>query len=194
LKNPGGHTFQTIPAFKQYNAAYGDTVLGTGNGVLYNNTTPAVLTLAGGVDALTGGVTKAYDGSLSMSVATATYGTIAGGLIDGDTVSNPNTVSGGTGLLSDVNVGTGKLVTVKNVTVGTITGGNGIGTVYGYRVKGSVGTVTAASSSTSSFPGDVVTAFAEKFEAVLTDPQNVKDEKREKTKDALVVEAEICRP
>jgi hypothetical protein len=70
--------------------------------------------------------------------------------------------------------------------------------VYGYQVaspSANIATVTASSISTmTQVAGDVVTAFAEKFEAVLAAPQNVKDEKRERAKDALVVEAEICRP
>jgi filamentous hemagglutinin family protein len=197
LKDPGGHGFPATPAFKQYNAAYGNIVLGTGNGVLYNNTTPAVLTLAGGADALTGGVSKVYDGGLSISTANATYGTIsADGLIDGDSISNPNSVSGGTGLLSDASVGTGKSVTVNNVTVGTITGGNLITTVYGYRIKGNVGVVTVAPSNPTSAQAsaDAVLAFADKLDAVLQEPLDVLEKKDERAKDAVVVEAEICRP
>ena len=138
------------PLFKQYNAAFGATVLGTGNGVLYNNTTPAVLTASGQTgpaDALTGLVSKVYDGGLGISLAGANYSTVSGGLVDGDTlsvVSASGGVSGGTGSLSDPNVGSGKLVTASNVNVTGLLGGNGISTVYGYQVRGNIGEVTPA--------------------------------------------------
>ena len=150
LKDPGNHVFPATPSFKQYNAAFGATVLGTGNGVLYNNTTPAVLTATGQTgpaDALTGLVSKVYDGGLAISLAGAGYSTISGGLVDGDALSvavASGGVSGGVGSLSDPNVGTGKQVTASNVNVTGLLGGNGISTVYGYQVRGNIGEVTPA--------------------------------------------------
>ncbi len=147
LKDPDPlvHTFpvNSPPQFKQYNAAFGATVLGTGNGVLYNNTTPAVLTAgqSASLDALTGAVSKVYDGGLAIGMAGATYSSITGGVIDGDTLS-AGAASGGTGSLSDPNVGTGKLVTASNVNVAGLVGGNGIATVYGYQIRGLIGEVT----------------------------------------------------
>ncbi len=145
LKDPGSHLFpvNSPPQFKQYNAAFGATVLGTGNGVLYNNTTPAVLTAgqSAPLDALTGAVSKVYDGGLAIGMAGATYSSITGGVIDGDTLS-AGAASGGTGSLSDPNVGTGKLVTASNVNVAGLVGGNGIATVYGYQIRGLIGEVT----------------------------------------------------
>jgi filamentous hemagglutinin family protein len=150
LQNPGGHTFPASPnlppVFKQYNAAYGDTVLGIGNGVLYNNTTPAVLSSTDFGDALTGSVSKVFDGSTSIGLSGATFIDVDTGWVDGDFGVNA-LISGGTGVLDDANAGTTKLVTVKNVTVSGISpvgGGFSESNVFGYWVKGLVGTVTAA--------------------------------------------------
>lgn len=141
LKDPGGHTFGMMgPGFKQYNASFGATVLGSGNGVLYKNTVPAVLT-----SSLTGMVSKTYDGGLGISLATAGFGPVTAGAIDGDTVTGV-TISGGTGSLTDPNVGAGKLVNAIGMTVTGVVGGGGIPLVYGYQVVagGNIGEVVPA--------------------------------------------------
>ena len=148
LKDPDPlvHTFpvNSPPQFKQYNAAYGSTVLGSGNGVLYNNSNPAVLTAGqtAPLDALTGAVSKVYDGSVDISMSGASYIPITAGMIDGDV--QPTTISiGATGTLADPSVGTGKQVTAS-VTGVTSSAATGSVPVYGYRIRGNIGEVTPA--------------------------------------------------
>ena len=144
LKDPGSHVFPGTLAFKQYNAAYGSTVLGSGNGVLYNNSNPAVLTAGqtAPLDALTGAVSKVYDGSVDISMSGASYIPIMAGMIDGDV--QPTTISiGATGTLADPSVGTGKQVTAS-VTGVTSSAATGSVPVYGYRIRGNIGEVTPA--------------------------------------------------
>jgi filamentous hemagglutinin family protein len=188
LKDPVGHAFPTTPAFKQYNAAYGDTVLGTGNGVLYNNTTPAVLTAS-----LTGTTSKTYDGLLSTDLTGAVVGSISGGYIDGDS-GGTLSLTGATGSLNDASVGTGKLVTASGFGATGISGGNGIATVYGYKssASGSIGTVKD-STVAPALSGVTVAEFLDKFALALESQQDSTAEK-DKAKDVLVVEGEICRP
>ncbi|MEI8158669.1 MAG: filamentous hemagglutinin N-terminal domain-containing protein, partial [Burkholderiales bacterium] len=143
LKDPGGHTFPGVtsaPIFKQYNAPYGTSVLGTGNGVLYNNTATAKLT-----GSLTGSVTKVYDGGLSISLSGASSSPISGGYVDGDNGGTAS-LSGATGNLSDPNVGTAKSVSATGLLLSGISGGNSISTVYGYQTQfsGNIGAVTPA--------------------------------------------------
>jgi hypothetical protein len=145
LKDPGGHTFPGTPGFKQYNAPYGTTVQqSTGNGVLYNNTTPAKLTAT-----LTGAVSKVFDGALGIPLAGASVGAISGGLIDGDTGGTLTIPAGAFGNLATANVGTGKPVVATGLAVSGLTGGAGISTVYGYQVEatGNIGIVTPAITS-----------------------------------------------
>jgi hypothetical protein len=186
LKNPGGHTFLSTPAFKQYNAAYGDTVLGTGNGVLYNNTTPAVLTAS-----LTGAVSKAYDGTTSISLTGATLTSMTG-FVEAFTPVGTVSISGA-GTLGDPNVGSAISVTAAGATVNEMVDSSGF-KVYGYRVNatGAIGTVTQA-TVVPALPGVTVAAFLEKFEAALQAQQDSKDDKSQ-GKDTLVVEGDICRP
>ena len=141
LKDPGGHTFPgstSAPAFKQYNAPYGVAVLGSGNGVLYNNTNAAKLT-----GTLTGSVSKVYDGGLSIGVSGAIPSAIGGGYVDGDSGGTVS-LSGAVGNLVDPNVGTAKSVFATSLNASGIAGGNGIGTVYGYQTQfsGGIGQVT----------------------------------------------------
>jgi hypothetical protein len=56
---------------------------------------------------------------------------------------------------------------------------------------------SAASAAVQS-AGDAVTTFAEKLDALVNDAQDTngdpKDKKDERAKEAVVVEADICRP
>jgi len=105
--------------FKQYNAVYGATTVAqaTGNGFLY--------TLAPTITAgLTGKVSKAYDTTIKAPLSAANYS--VSGAVDGDTVIlNPTS-----GSFDNVNVGTGKTVSVSGITV--VSASNGTANVYGY--------------------------------------------------------------
>ena len=115
--------------FKQYNASYGSTVLGTGNGFLYGDV-PGTLTAS-----ITGSITKDYDGSTIASVPLANL-SLSGTLLDGDTV----TFTGGAANYTDPNAGTGKTVNMTSITA---TATDGLATVYGYTLP------TVASTSTA---------------------------------------------
>ena len=142
-----GHTYgSNSPAFKQYNATFGSSVIGTGNGVL----DARVPFLSGSV---TGSVSKTYDGSTTISPSGASVGGLVGALGADDLTSA--TVSPASANLSDPNVGTGKAVTVTG-TVGGVIGGSldfdfFNKPIYGYQFSGSgnIGTVTAAQASVS---------------------------------------------
>lgn len=141
------HVFPTGWAFKQVNATYGSTVLGSGNGVLVANA-PVLIFSAG---SMTGSVTKVYDGGTGISLAGATLPAVTGGAIDGDVVSGA-IVSGGSGALDDRNVGSNKVVTASGMSVTGVTTSAGLGSkpVYGYQVPtatGSIGTVTQRPTS-----------------------------------------------
>lgn len=141
------HVFPTGWAFKQVNATYASTVLGTGNGILV--ATAPVLTVSAG--SITGSVTKVYDGGTGISLAGATLPTVTGGAIDADVVSGAF-VSGGSGTLDDRNVGSGKVVTASGMSVTGVTTSVALGSkpVYGYQVpnaSGSIGTVTQRPTS-----------------------------------------------
>lgn len=73
--------------YKQYGTAFGDTLLGTGNGFVHQ-ITPTVTA------SLSGTATKPFDGN---NVVTDTSGLTLGlsGLIDGDRIKNPPVVIGG---------------------------------------------------------------------------------------------------
>ena len=121
-------------AFKQYNAAYGAAVLGSGNGFAYR-VAPAVTI------GLAGSAAKVYDGSTTATLTAGNFGT--SGAIDGDTVAFTST-----GATYDTrNVGTGKSVTASGL---ALTGAsNGGVTVYGYQLAngsatGNIGIVTPA--------------------------------------------------
>ena len=127
-------------AFKQYGAAFGASPLGSGNGRMYS-TTPVLTSAA----TLTGSVSKVYDGALSIGLGGATFSPITGGAVDGDSVLSA-VIAGGTGTLSDPNVGTGKFVSAAGMTVSGITFA-GSKPVYGYQVgsfTGNIGQVTTA--------------------------------------------------
>ncbi len=142
------HVFPTGWAFKQVNATYGSTVLGSGNGVLVADA--PVLTVSAG--SMTGSVTKVYDGGTGISLAGATLPTVSGGAIDSDVVSGA-LVSGGIGTLASRNVGTNIVVTASGMSVTGVTTSAGFGSkpVYGYQipsVSGNIGTVTQRPTAT----------------------------------------------
>lgn len=105
------------PAFKQYKARAGDTVLGSGNGLLYSRTAQVIV-------GLSGVISKVYDGNTSLTLHDKQMTVSAG--IDGDIVS----VKDGTAAFADKNVGN-KAVHVKTATV---TARNGAAQVYGYEM------------------------------------------------------------
>ncbi len=124
-----------IPAFKQYGAVSGSTVLGTGNGFLYSVVPSATASLVGPI-------TKTYDGSLVATLTGANY-SVTG--IDGDVVvlNNPST-----GIFDTKDFGTGKTVTSGASSV--VSASNGAATVFGYNplvapATGAVGSIGAAS-------------------------------------------------
>lgn len=121
--------------FKQYNAAYGDTLLGTGNGFIYNIAPTLTTTVTAQA--------RAYNGATNISLAGATN--VVAGAIDGDTVtvSTDNV----TGSFDTKHVGAGKAISslIGNATVASAT--NGGANVYGYTLtqpSAATGTVTQA--------------------------------------------------
>ncbi|HEY1399530.1 YDG domain-containing protein, partial [Roseateles sp.] len=109
-----------VADFKQYDARYGNAVLGTGSGFLY--TVAPTLTVG-----LSGSASKVYDGNVDAATGGLQLG--ATGAIDGDMV-NLAIGSGGSAHYDTKNVGSGKTVTVDGV---VISGGQNGGTaVYGY--------------------------------------------------------------
>ncbi|MBB5048425.1 filamentous hemagglutinin family protein [Rhodopseudomonas rhenobacensis] len=135
--------------FKQYAASYGVTAVAqaTGNGFLYS--VAPVLTAA-----LTGSVTKTYDGNLTATLASSNL--TATGLIDGDIVTYS---SPGTAGYTTPNAGTGLTVTTTGLGVASIS--NGSAAVYGYvlpgtTASGNVGTIAARAvtlSGTQTYSG-----------------------------------------
>ena len=142
------NVFPTGWAFKQVNATYGSTVLGTGNGVLV--AAAPVLTLSS--LSVAGTVSKVYDGNTGINLTGAVLPSVSGGAIDGDDVSSV-LFSGGSGTLDNRNVGTGKLVTVSGTNVTGVTTSVALGSkpVFGYQIpnlSGAIGTVTQRPTST----------------------------------------------
>lgn len=126
--------------FKQYNASYGDAVLGTGNGFLY--------TLAPTVTVGIGGVSKTYNGSASINIADTDY-VILGGAVDNDVVVMTD---GLIGAFDTANAGTGKTVTVTGASIDSVSN-NGVA-VYGYQldsttVTGNTGAIDKAQLTVS---------------------------------------------
>jgi hypothetical protein len=136
--------------FKQYNTAFGGTILGTGNGLVY--------TLAPTVTfGLTGAVSRIYDGTTTASLAAGNFLSPVGA-VDGDTVSAP---AAATGTFDTKNAGAGKMVTAS----GQAAAANGAAIVYGYQysASGAVGTITPLALS-----GAAIAAGSSTYAAVLT--------------------------
>ncbi|URI10759.1 YDG domain-containing protein [Aquincola tertiaricarbonis] len=119
--------------FRQYDAVYGraPTVLGSGNGLLFS----VAPTLA-----LSGAVSKVYDGNTTVLLSAAEVQAGTGNLA-GDTV----TVGSGAGTYADAHVGSNKAVTV-NPSLITATDASGK-PVYGYRLGAVTGEITPRSLS-----------------------------------------------
>lgn len=139
-----GSSFPTGMAFKQYNATYGTSVLGSGNGVLVAAAPSLILSST----TLTGNVSKVYDGSTGIGLSGANLPTISGGAIDGDILSGA-AVSASSGGLDDRNVGSSKLVTVSGASATGITTSGGK-PVYGYTVPNMTGNIGSVSQRPSS--------------------------------------------
>ena len=142
-----GNVLPSGMAFKQVNATYGTTVLGSGNGVLVS--AAPVLTLSSST--LSGSVSKVYDGTTGVGLTGAVLPTVTGGAIDADVVSSA-VLTGGSGALDDRNVGSLKLVTLNGATATGVTTSVALGSlpVYGYglpAVSGNIGTVTQRPTS-----------------------------------------------
>ena len=128
--------------FKQYNAVHGSsTVLGSGNGFLYE--LAPTLTAA-----VTGSISKVYDGTADASVVAGDLSVLSG-VVDGDSVtfSAPTSAS-----YDDKNVGTGKTVIATGVSL--VSASNGASVVYGYQMasadaSGITGDITAKSLTVS---------------------------------------------
>lgn len=117
--------------FKQYNASYKSTILGTGNGFVYS-VAPQVTV------GLTGQATKEYDGDEAASFSGIGYNFT--GLLDGDTFTN---ITASAAAYDNKNAGSGKSVTVSGLNMQPV---NGSAPVYGYSVgtsaSGNIGTIT----------------------------------------------------
>ncbi|MCX7190273.1 MAG: YDG domain-containing protein [Methylotenera sp.] len=150
-----------LASFAQYGANFASnpTVLGTGNGLMYSDTLSLTSTLGGAV-------TKVYNGSNAISLTGATFGALQaspadslGGPFYNDVIS-PVTITGGTGTLSSINVGTGISVTATGMTVTGIKTSSATGSipVYGYSftASGNIGEVTPAPASPISLSGSRV--------------------------------------
>jgi hypothetical protein len=193
LNDPtAAHTYGALAMtgadFKQYDASWTATpAQTTGNGRLYS-VSPTL------TSSLLGSASKFYDGTTTMDLAGTTFGVLSG-YINGDQLG---AINGGTGVLASANVGTGIGLTVSGMTLTGVRNSTNAYPVYGYKVasvSANIATVKASAvSSTIQTAGDVVTAFAEKFEVALKDPQEINDVNKETAKDSLLVEAEICRP
>jgi hypothetical protein len=177
--------------FKQYNAGWTTTALQTtGNGRLF----AVAPTLS---SSLLGSASKFFDGTTSIDLAGTSFG-ILSGYIDGDQMG---AINGGTGVLASASIGTGIGLTVSGMTLTGVRNSTNTYTVYGYKVasvSANVATIKASmASANSQSVGNAVASFAETFAAVVSDPQGTettKDQKDERAKDAVVVEADICRP
>ncbi len=143
LSTPGGRwlVYSTNPAldtrstsmlsahdFKQYNASFGDTILGANDGFIYSVAPAVNANMSGSV------ASKIYDGSTTATTAGLSVAYVSGA-IDGDSVTLGAITSAS---FNDKNAGTGKAVTG----VFDITASKGGKPVYGYQV----GTVNSSAT------------------------------------------------
>ncbi|MET3133901.1 filamentous hemagglutinin family protein [Oxalobacteraceae bacterium GrIS 1.11] len=154
----GGHHWQVWTAaptgdtqggllsdFKQYNAQFGVTgVLGAGNGFLYQ-LAPTISV------ALTGSVSKVYDGGLVATLSGANF--LQSGAIDGDIVVLAGT---GAGQFDNANAGSAKQIGVSDI--GVASASNGAQAVYGYQLAsssaaGAIGVITPKTLTISGLNG-----------------------------------------
>ena len=130
--NRGGLAYD----FKQYDATFGVTApaQATGDGFLY--TLAPIIT-----PALTGAVSKVYDGANTAALAAGNYST--SGAVDGDVVTLNNPASG---VYDNKHVGSGKNISVSGIAIAGAT--NAAATVYGYQLASTsanadIGEITA---------------------------------------------------
>jgi filamentous hemagglutinin family protein len=148
LDNRGGLT----PQFKQYNASYGDALLGTGNGFVYS-VAPTVTV------GLTGTASRSYNGTTSATLGLGNFSFTGG--IDGDSL----TVDGGyAASYDDKNVGNGKTINVTGMS--GLSASNAGVAVYGYQLanaaaSAAIGEITAASLTITA--NDQVKDFGDTF-------------------------------
>ncbi|MES2206387.1 MAG: GLUG motif-containing protein, partial [Pseudomonadota bacterium] len=137
--------------FKQYNASYGSSVLGTGNGFLYSVAPSLTVSLAGTVS-------KIYDSNTSTTLSGSNYS--LSGVLDSDTVNITNSSV----TYDNKNAGSSKTVTATGLSINSAT--NSGATVYGYALSSTtanntIGSITAkaltisgASASNKVYDGD----------------------------------------
>jgi trimeric autotransporter adhesin len=135
LLDTRGAGLHTAYDFKQYNTAFGSTILSAGDGFIYT-LAPTITPTLGGT------ATKTYDGNTTAPIASLTIG--QSGALDGDTV-NLSALTSAT--YDNKNAGTGKTVTSNML---SITGADNAGkAVFGYQLatttaSGNVGTINQA--------------------------------------------------
>ncbi|KAG1647671.1 hypothetical protein GQR58_030418 [Nymphon striatum] len=144
--------FKATADFKEYNKGYGDTldvaIGATDNGFVYRHA-PVITT------ALTGAVSKPYDGNTAASIAGLTLNH-TGGEIDGDVISISALTSA---TYDNKSVGVGKAVTSNPLTM--VSGTNGTTAVYGYKVNAATGNVGVITESALSVAETQAEAAAE---------------------------------
>ena len=119
--------------FKQYNTAFGGTILGAGNGFIYT-VAPSV------TPTLTGSASKGYDGNTTAPIGSLALGST--GAIDGDSIVLAGLSSA---TYDNKNAGTGKTVSATGI---SLTSANNAGkAVFGYQLAsttatGAVGDIT----------------------------------------------------
>lgn len=150
LTNPSaGHVFGPFNPtglgtnFRQVNAPVGTAPLGVGNGSLWSDT-------GAPTGALTGSVTKVFDGSNTIGLAGATF-VPGGGYLFGET--GGSFLPGATGTMVNPNVGTGKAVTASALPLSGVQLVSTVSTpTFGYvlaSATGNIGNVTPAVVSVS---------------------------------------------
>lgn len=115
--------------FKQYNAAYADPLLGTGNGFIYK--AAPVINVS-----LTGLIQKTYDGTTTASIDLSNYN-ITGAIDNDDIVLSLPSI----GTFDSANAGNGKTVSVNGLSLSSVENNGAM--VYGYQLA-STGPISAA--------------------------------------------------
>ncbi len=143
--DPAGDISSALPAdFIQYNVKYGDSLLGSGNGLLY--------TLAPFIDvSLTGNTTKVYDGTKVAALSDTNY--FVSGIINTDDVTFNQPA---TGLYLSPNAGKNLIVTAPGLSI--LNASHGTAKVYGYQLtttspSGLIGTINQAPLTISGLTG-----------------------------------------
>ncbi len=117
--------------FKQYNASYGGTVLGVGNGLLYSFAPILAVSPIGSIR-------KTYDGDTTARLTLGNYA--VSGVVDGDTVNlsiPTGTYTTGGSVAAAKDAGSGKTVAFTGLGLASATGGTPAQAVFGYTVANS---------------------------------------------------------